>query len=68
MSEEFKKLKIKKLPTNLYEALEELEKDEVIMRGIGKETVELFIQKKMKDWQQYIGEITDLEYKLYFHC
>jgi glutamine synthetase len=68
MSEEFKKLKIKKLPTNLLEALEELEKDDVIIRGIGKETVELFIEKKMKDWQQYIGEITDLEYKLYFHC
>ena len=68
MSEEFKKLKIKKLPTNLFEALEELEKDEVILHGLGKETVELFINKKMKDWQQYIGEITDLEYKLYFHC
>jgi glutamine synthetase len=68
MSEEFKKLKIQKLPTNLSEALEELEKDDVIVRGIGKETVELFIEKKMKDWQQYIGEITDLEYKLYFHC
>ena len=68
MSEEFKKLEIQKLPTNLYESLEELEKDDVILRGIGKETVELFIQKKMKDWQQYIGEITDLEYKLYFHC
>ena len=62
------KLGINKLPTNLLEALEELEKDEVIMRGIGKETVQMFIEKKKKDWQQYIGEITDLEYKLYFHC
>lgn len=68
MSEEFKKLRIKKLPTNLLEALEELEKDDVIIRGIGKETIELFIEKKKKDWQQYIGEITDLEYKLYFYC
>ena len=68
MGEELKKLKIKKLPTNLLEALEELEKDNVIVRGIGKETIELFIEKKKKDWQQYIGEITDLEYKLYFHC
>ena len=68
MSEEFKKLEIQKLPTNLFEALEELEKDEVILNGIGKETIELFIEKKKKDWQQYIGEITDLEYKLYFHC
>jgi len=40
----------------------------VIIRGIGKETIDLFIEKKKKDWQKYIGEITDLEYKLYFHC
>lgn len=68
MSEEFNKLRIKKLPTNLLEALEELEKDDVIIRGIGKETIEQFIEKKKKDWEKYAGEITDLEYKLYFHC
>ncbi|MDH7506524.1 MAG: glutamine synthetase beta-grasp domain-containing protein, partial [Candidatus Thermoplasmatota archaeon] len=68
MGEEFKKLRIKKLPTNLLEALEELEKDDVIKKGLGKESVELFIEKKKKEWQQYIGEITDLEYKLYFNC
>jgi glutamine synthetase len=68
MSEESKKLGIKKLPTNLMEALEELEKDEVISRALGKEVVALFIEKKKKEWQQYIGEITDLEYRLYFHC
>jgi len=68
MSENVSDLKIKKLPTNLNEALEELESDEVIKKAIGKETVDMFINYKKKEWQQYIGETTDLEYKLYFHC
>jgi glutamine synthetase len=68
MSENVSDLKIKKLPTNLNEALEELESDEVIKKAIGKETVDMFIDYKQKEWQQYIGETTDLEYKLYFHC
>jgi glutamine synthetase len=68
MSEKPSDLKIKKLPTNLNEALEELESDDVIKKAIGKDTVNMFINYKQKEWQQYIGETTDLEYKLYFHC
>ncbi len=68
MSEKISDLKIKKLPTNLNEALEELKSDDVIKKAIGKETVDMFINYKQKEWQQYIGETTDLEYKLYFHC
>ncbi len=68
ISEKISDLKIKKLPTNLNEALEELESDDVIKKAIGKETVDIFIKYKQKEWQQYIGETTDLEYKLYFHC
>jgi glutamine synthetase len=68
MGENVSNLKIKKLPTNLNEALEELELDDVIKKAIGKETVDMFINYKQKEWQQYIGETTDLEYRLYFHC
>ncbi|MCJ7571495.1 MAG: glutamine synthetase, partial [Candidatus Thermoplasmatota archaeon] len=68
MSEKISNLKIKKLPTNLNEALEELESDDIIKKAIGKDTVDMFIKYKQKEWQQYIGETTDLEYKLYFHC
>jgi glutamine synthetase len=68
MSENVSDLKIKKLPTNLNEALIELEADDVIKKAIGKETVDMFIKYKQKEWQQYIGETTDLEYRLYFHC
>ena len=68
MSENIKDLGIKKLPTNLKEALDELESDEVIKKALGKDAVDLFIKYKDKEWQKYIGETTDLEYRLYFHC
>jgi glutamine synthetase len=60
--------KIKKLPTNLMESLEELQKDSVLKNGIGKDATDLFIEKKIDEWNRYTGEITDLDYKFYFHC
>lgn len=68
MSERVKDLGIQKLPTNLNEALEALNSDDVLCKAIGKEAVHLFTKYKQKEWQQYIGETTDLEYRLYFHC
>ncbi len=68
MSEESTTLGIKKLPTNLFEALEELQSDTTIIQAIGKDVIDLFVETKIKEWQQYIAEITNLEYKLYFHC
>lgn len=68
IGKELKDLRIKKLPTNLYESLIEFESDEVIKNAIGKEAVDMFIRYKKKEWQKYISETTDLEYKLYFHC
>ncbi len=68
MSENVKDLGIKKLPTNLNEAIDELESDDVIKNAIGKDSVDLFVKYKSKEWQKYISETTDLEYRLYFHC
>jgi glutamine synthetase len=68
MSERVKDLGIQKLPTNLNEALEALKSDEVLCKALGEEAIDLFIKYKQKEWQQYIGETTDLEYRLYFHC
>ncbi len=64
---EIKKLGIKRLPTNLMEALEELKKDSVLINGIGKDAAELFIAHKTMEWHRYMGEITDLDYRFYFH-
>lgn len=68
ISESDKSLNLKRLPTNLHEALAELKSDDVIKKAIGKETINLFVKYKNKEWQQYISDTTDLEYRLYFHC
>jgi len=65
--EEIKNHKINRLPTNLMEALEEFQKDRVIVDGIGKDATELFVESKTKEWHRYMGEITDLDYKFYFN-
>ena len=67
-SEEIKKYKIKQLPTNLMEALEEFENDDVLINGIGRDAADLFIEKKRNEWNRYMGEITELDYEFYFNC
>jgi len=66
--EEIKKAKIKRLPTNLMEALEEFQNDRILIEGIGKDAANLFIEKKTNEWHRYMGEITDLDYRFYFNC
>ena len=67
-SDEIKKYKIKQLPTNLMEALEEFENDDVLINGIGRDAADLFIEKKRNEWNRYMGEITELDYEFYFNC
>jgi len=66
--EELKKYDIKRLPTNLMEALEEFSNDKVLLDGIGRDAADLFIEYKTNEWHRYMGEITDLDYKFYFNC
>ena len=66
--EEIKKAKIKRLPTNLMEALEEFQNDKVLIEGIGIDAANLFIERKTNEWHRYMGEITDLDYRFYFNC
>ena len=66
--EELKNYEINKLPTNLIEALEELEKDDVLKRAMGRELIERYVKKKREEWQRYMSEITDVDYKFYFNC
>ena len=66
--EEIKSYNIKQLPTNLMEALEELKNDTVLINGIGRDAIDLFIDVKTNEWNRYMGEITDLDYRIYFDC
>ena len=64
--EEIEKYNIKQLPTNLMEALEEFQKDAVLINGLGKDCADLYVKHKTNEWNRYTGEITDLDYKFYF--
>ena len=66
--DEIRKAKIKRSPTNLMEALEEFQKDKVLIDGIGIDAANLFIERKTNEWHRYMGEITDLDYRFYFNC
>jgi glutamine synthetase len=66
--EEIKAHNIKRLPTNLMEALDEFKQDTILMDAIGRDGAELFIDTKTQEWQYYMGEITNQDYKYYFHC
>ena len=66
--EELKNCGINKLPTNLLEALDELEKDDVLKQAMGRELTEIYVEKKKEEWHRYMSEITDVDYKFYFNC
>ena len=59
--------KIGRLPQNLSEALNELEADSVLTRSIGKELIDIYIDKKRQEWNKYLSEISDLDYSYYLH-
>lgn len=66
-SEEKQKRGIHPLPSNLNEALDCLEKDQVIKDALGEELLETYITLKRKEWSNYINEaVTDWEWENYF--
>ena len=67
-NEELRDNNIERLPVNLFEAIEEFEKDEVLKQALGNEFSELYINKKKEEFQKYINEFTELDCKYYFDC
>lgn len=64
--EERMSLAIESLPANLGEALEELKKDEVIRKALGKEMVDTYVRIKRDEWREYTNSIVTLwEWKKY---
>ena len=66
-AEELRDKNIERLPVNLFEAIEEFEKDDVMKQALGKEFSELYINKKKEEFQKYINEFTELDCKYYFN-
>jgi glutamine synthetase len=66
MSErEKKRLKVKQLPANLTEALDNLEKDQVVMNALGSHIAEAFINAKRQEWAEYISAVHTWEQDRY---
>ena len=59
-------LGIKSLPGSLKDALEMLEADDILVKNLGRDFVERYIELKMKEIIEYSSRITHWEYQRYF--
>jgi glutamine synthetase len=57
--------KIDDLPRDLHEALDELEKDPVVLGALGEHIGARFIEAKRAEWQEYITQVSEWEVKRY---
>ncbi len=62
---ERRKYRIDELPRDLHEALNELEKDDVIRAALGPHIYERFVEAKREEWQEYIGQVSEWELNRY---
>jgi glutamine synthetase len=62
MYEEGHKVKnAKKLPSNLLDALRQLDKNKVLRAGLGDELIDAYVKLKMDDWNSYATHLSDWE-------
>jgi glutamine synthetase len=59
------RLKIRSLPANLGEAVDQLERDEVVREALGGHIFEHFIHHKRTEWHEYIGAVHPWELDRY---
>jgi glutamine synthetase len=58
-------LGIQRLPGTLEEALDEMEKDEVVRSALGERVCETFVRAKRAEWEEYRIQVTDWEINRY---
>ena len=58
---EKRRLRIDDLPHDLNEALDELEKDDVITGALGGHIATNFLEAKRQEWRDYITQVTQWE-------
>ena len=69
MSEnELRTYDIKKLPSTLLESLQELEQNNYLNKVMGKELIQYYIERKRKELNDYLSEVSDVDIKYYMHC
>ncbi|MEM1241708.1 MAG: type III glutamate--ammonia ligase [Cyanobacteria bacterium P01_H01_bin.26] len=55
------------LPTNLYEALDCLKKNELLMETLGELGAKTFFEFKYKEWSEFCSQVTDWEMNQYIN-
>jgi len=63
--EDFKKLGIRRLPRNLLQAVDYLEKDKLAEKVLGKVMLNSYVKYKKDEWERYHQAVTDWEVKEY---
>ncbi len=58
---ERRKYRIDELPRDLHEALDQLEKDQVIRDALGSHIFERFMEAKRQEWREYSAMVSDWE-------
>jgi glutamine synthetase len=53
--------RIKSLPENLYEAINELNNDELIQEALGEHIYSRFVLAKIREWESYSSRVYDWE-------
>ena len=60
-----RELDIATLPSTLREAIDDLEKDEVLQRALGENAYQAFVRAKKAEWDEYRIQVTDWELNRY---
>ncbi|MDW3094583.1 MAG: type III glutamate--ammonia ligase [Gammaproteobacteria bacterium] len=69
MYEEGHKLKsVKRLPTNLLDAIRLLQKNKVLKEEMGAELIESYAKLKMVEWEQYTSHLSEWERQATLDC
>ena len=58
----------RKLPLNLLDALRLFEKDKVVRAGFGESFVKSYVKLKSREWNDYVGAISDWERRNTLDC
>ena len=64
-AEEMVKLGVQPLPTSLAEALDEMERSDLVQRALGEHIFEWFLRNKRNEWRDYKAHVSQWELERY---
>ena len=58
---------VKKLPGNLYEAINKVEKDKFVANVLGEHIYDRYISAKRREWEEYSHRVSNWEIDAYLY-